>query len=226
MNRDKGRYDANGRLTVAVAGASSLVGMMLLERLERVEDVRTVALVRSPTTLPADEVIPDWMSSNAATSAMREADVLVNLSGEMFSRSADVYRDANVRTTELVAGALRSGRARRAILISYPGADPDSPNLFLKTKGQAERLLLASGKDAVVFRCPAIINTPDDPGPFEANMMAERGSVQTLGSGRQRWRPVYRGDVAEAISAAVERGAAGIYDLTGPEEMTLDHLIR
>jgi uncharacterized protein YbjT (DUF2867 family) len=43
---------------------------------------------------------------------------------------------------------------------------------------------------------------------------------------RQQERPVYRGDVVAAIMAAIEGGASGVYDLTGPEEMTANDLVR
>lgn len=219
------QYASEGVPVVAVVGANSLVGEMLLRHLEGT--LQTVALVRSAARLPATSIITNWMSSPEAERAMREADVLVHLCGDLFAGSAAAYRAANVETTERVTAALRSGRASRAIFISYVGADPDSSNLFLQTKGEAERLLLASGKEVVVFRCPAIINTPDKPGPIEQNLKAQgTRSVRLLGNGRQRQQPVYRGDVVRAIAAAIERGTPGVYDLTGPEEMIADDLIR
>ncbi len=47
-----------------------------------------------------------------------------------------------------------------------------------------------------------------------------------LGNGKQRVAPVYLGDVVAAIEAAISSGQAGTFDLQGPEEMTLDDLVR
>lgn len=220
------QYVPSKPVIVAIAGANSRVGRMLLEQLQ-VAKMRTIALVRTPTILPAWKVISDWMVSPAAMQAMQSADILINLSGELISRDAKVYQAANVRTTELVVEALRRGRARRAIFLSYLGADPQSSNLYLQTKGQAEQLLLRSGKEFVIFRCPAIVNTPEAPGPLEENLQVSNGSsARLLGTGKQRQRPVYRGDVVAAIVAAIAGSTPGIYDLTGPEEMTADDLVR
>ena len=42
----------------------------------------------------------------------------------------------------------------------------------------------------------------------------------------QRGPAVYRGDVVNAIIAALEKGKPGIYELSGAEEMTINQFIR
>lgn len=212
-------------LTVAVTGANSLVGRLLLP-LSKEAGAETWALVRKPADLPAARVIQDWMGAPAAEEALRSADVVAHLTGELFGTRAE-YEAANVATARRVADAVRQGRARRVVSVSYPGADPASRNDFLRTKGEAEGLLAATGRESVVLRVHAIINSPDDPGPFEEALIAQPGkAVQTLGSGRQQIWPVHRRDVAEAVAAALVRGRPGVYDLSGPDLMTLDGLIQ
>lgn len=102
-----------------------------------------------------------------------------------------------------------------------------SPNLFLKVKGQAEQLLLNSGKEVIIFRAQAIINTPDDPGPFEENLITSNAKkVSILGDGQQNIKVVYSGDVVEAIVKALKGGRAGIYDLASPDQLTLNPLAK
>lgn len=55
---------------------------------------------------------------------------------------------------------------------------------------------------------------------------AKDRKARILGDGKQRQRPVYRGDVVAAIVAAIKHGTPGIYELTGSEEMTADDLVR
>jgi NADH dehydrogenase len=145
----------NGSLTVAVTGANSLTGKTLLQRLKGT-NARVIALVRSPIELPAEQVISDWVSAPEAMQAMQNADIVVHLSGELFARGANPYYAANVQTAQAVAQALHQGHTKRVLFLSYVGADATSANLYLRTKGQAEQLLLKSGK-AIVFRCPAMI---------------------------------------------------------------------
>jgi uncharacterized protein YbjT (DUF2867 family) len=215
----------SGRLTVAVAAANAHTGRRLLPRLREL-GYRTVALVRRRAELPADEVIADWIESPRAREALEQADFVVPLAGDLRARGAAGYEDVHARTTQVVADAMRRGRARRAVYLSYVSADEASPNLYNRTKAVAERLLRESGKEAVIFRCPAILGSPVDPGPLEEAFFVRGGRVVMLGDGRQRQMPLYRGDAVEAIVAALSRGAPGVYELVGPEEMSADDLAR
>lgn len=126
-------------LMVAVTGANANLGRMLLPRLVEI-NTNVIALVRSPTELPTERVICDWMSSPVAMQAMQNADVIVHLSGGLFVKNAKAYHAANVETTAVIAKALKSGQAKRVIFISYVGADTNSSNLYLQTKGEAEAI--------------------------------------------------------------------------------------
>jgi NADH dehydrogenase len=223
---NQSQYAMNEPIAIAVTGANGLVGRMLLQQLQKTK-AKVIALVRSPAELPAERVICNWMSSPKAMQAMQKADVIVHLCRGLFVKNASACRAANVETTEVVVQALENGRAKRVIFISYVGAASNSPNLYLCTKGEAEQLLLESGKEAVVFRCPAILNTPDELGSLEENLKAAKdGRARILGNGRQGQRPAYRGDVVKAIATAITRGSPSVYELTGAEEMTADDSVR
>lgn len=212
--------------TVVVTSANSRVGRLLLPYLTQ-NGFQTTALVRSPTELPATRTISNWMEATEAMEAMQNSDAIVHLSGELFAQSAKAYREANVQTTERVLEALQSGCAKRVVFISYLGANPQSPNLFLKAKGQAEQLLLGSKKEAVIFRAQAIINPPNAPSPFEENLVAPEGKkVSILGDGQQKIEVVYISDVVEAITKALDSGRPGVYDLKSPDRLTLDDLVK
>lgn len=213
--------------TVVVTSANARLGKILLPRLQQA-GYSTTALVRHPQNVDgADHIISEWTTSSEAQLALETADMIVHLSGEWSSRTQAGYDAANVQTTERVATALRTGRVRRVIFLSYLGADASSDNWFLSAKGRAENLLRASGKEAVIFRCPSIINTPEQPTDVEANFISHNGkAVMMIGSGQQRWRPVLQADVVTAILTALAGGRAGIYELTGLEEMSADEVIR
>jgi len=212
--------------TVVVTSANSRVGRMLLPRLNK-QGFQTIALVRTPTELPATQTITNWMTSTEAITAMENAEAIVHLSGDIFAKSKKAYQEANVLTTERVAQALRSGNTKRVVFLSYPDADLHSSNLFLQAKGQAEQLLLDSGK-AVIFRIQSIINAPDTTlSPFEESLITSDGNkISILGDGEQKIEVVYSDDVIEAIIRALNQGSPGIYDLTSPEQLTLNDLIK
>ena len=212
--------------TVVVTSANSITGGWLLPKL-RWEGRKTIGLIRSAANIEADVIITDWVNSPKAIEALKSADVIVHLSGEISAKSEKIYQSVNIDTTKIVADAAKNGKATRVIFLSYPNVDPNHKNWHLKYKGLAEQILLNCGKEAVIFRCPAIIDSPESPvQTVEAYLSKNGKAVQTLGSGKQKLRPIFRGDVVDAITAALEKGSAGIHELSGLEEFTVDELIR
>lgn len=213
---------------VAVTGADGQVGRALLRALQAGPG-RTLALTRGAADLPADRVIAGPLDSPTARAALMEADCVVHLAGALRPARGNSYRMANVQTAEAVARALADpqARARRVVFLSYVGAGVESRNAYLQTKGAAERILSAACRDAVIFRCTHIMGAPESPGPTAAALRAGRGGrVVLLGSGTQAVAPVYLGDVIAAIQAAMTDGPPGVYELAGPDRMSLDELVR
>jgi nucleoside-diphosphate-sugar epimerase len=187
----------------------------------------TVGLIRRPEGIGADKLVTDWMNAAATKDALAHADIIIHLSGDANAKNKAAYRDANYNTTKLVADHLAGDKPQRIIYLSYANAGVDERNLYLKYKGEAEQLLLATGKEVVIFRCPVIVDAPGAASRMDDLLLAKKGrAVPVIGDGRQRMHPVYRGDVVEAILAAMEKGRAGVYELSGPEELSVDELIR
>ena len=212
--------------TIAVTGADGQVGRALLDQL-RGTSAKTIGLTRRPVNLPASKMISGLLESADAQQAMREADVLVHLAGTLRPMGQNSYQAANVRTTEAVIRAVKEGKPSRILYLSYVGADERSTNTYLRTKATAERILQEMGREVVVFRCTHIIGSPNDPGPTARAMLAKPGKAAgVLGSGGQIVAPIYRGNVVSALLSAMETGHVGIYDLAGPDRMTMDDLVR
>jgi len=211
--------------TVVVTGANSYTGRMLLPRLKQM-GTHTIGLVRKPVELDgADEIVTDWMNVRDALEALGRADVVVTLTGILAeARSKRDFCDAMITTTERVLSSV--SQVRRFIDMSYIGASPDSKNEYKRNHGLREQMLIESGVETVIFRCPLIIDSPDNPGPIADYAPDENGVLMMAGDGTQRQQPVHRGDVADAIASAVEGGSPGIYDLVGPQVMSVDEIIR
>lgn len=209
-----------------MTGANGQVGRALLRALS-VRNTPTVALVRRPADLPADRVIVGAFDAPEAAAVLRGADCVVHLAGTLRPRPGEYYETANALAAESVAGALRGSRVSRVLFLSYVGARAGDENAYLRTKAAAERALVESGVPVVTFRCAHVIGPPAEPGPTAAALLARPGrSVVVLGDGRQRVAPVVRDDVVGALVAAMHGGKPGVYPLTGPDEMSLDDLVR
>jgi uncharacterized protein YbjT (DUF2867 family) len=196
---------------IAITGASGQVGTALRRRLASFpNDVRALG------------------RGDDLHAAFRDAALVVHLAGTLQPERPDSYEDANLRTVERTVAALDGSAVERFVFLSYLGADPSSDNAYLRAKGMAEDLLRQCGREVVFFRCSHIYGPPEEPGPTAAALIAgEGGAVQVLGSGRQRVAPVFRGDVVEAIvnSSLDPRAYHGRFDLTGPDEMTMDDFV-
>jgi uncharacterized protein YbjT (DUF2867 family) len=208
---------------IVITSANSATGLLLVPALKAAGHY-TIGLVRKPVAIAADEVITDWMNAAAARQALAGADVIVHLSGELNAKNARLYASANRDTARVVADNARAGRL---VYLSYPHASSQERNYYLRYKGEAEELLHQTGIPLVIFRCPVIIDAPDKASKIDVLFKSQKGRpVPVIGSGRQLMRPVYRGTVVGAIVSALRKGRPGVYELSGPDEMTVDEFIR
>jgi nucleoside-diphosphate-sugar epimerase len=208
-----------------ITGATGQVGRATIEALVR-RGIRPTALVRRSEQLEGCTTISNWLTSDLATAAIQNAAVIIHLAGALNPPDHD-YERANIIPTQRVVQAVRLARARCLVFVSYVGASEQSANRYLATKARAERLLRETGVSVTVFRCTHIIGPPSRPGPTAVNLLANwKKSVTVLGNGKQRVAPVYLGDVVATIEAAISSVQPGTFDLQGPEEMSLDDLVR
>jgi nucleoside-diphosphate-sugar epimerase len=208
-----------------ITGATGQLGRATIDALVR-RGIRPTALVRGSEQLEGCTTITDWLVSDLATAAIENATIIVHLAGNLNPPDHD-YERANILPTQRVAGAVRPARTRCLVFLSYVGASEQSANRYLETKARAERLLRETGAPVTVFRSTHIIGPPSRPGPTAASFLATgKKAVTVLGNGKQRVAPVFLGDVVAAIEAAISSVRSGTFDLQGPEEMSLDDLVR
>ena len=212
--------------TVVITSANGATASLLIPRLKE-KGYHTIGLIRKPAPIGADEIITDWMNAPAAKTALAHADYIIHLSGDANARNKSGYRESNYSTTKLVADHAGKNKSQRIIYLSYANAAARQKNLYLRYKGEAEDLLLRTGKEVVIFRCPVIIDAPGKASKMDVLFLSQKGrSVKTIGNGEQKMHPVYRGDVVNALLASLETGSPGIYELSGPEEITINGFIR
>ena len=131
---------------IAVTGARGRLGTELVPALAA-EGYEAVALDRGG----------EWEGP------IRSADGIVHLAGGLHTKRGESQVQRNVDVTRKVADALVGSSVGRVVMISYPGASTDSSNQFLRTKAEAENLLLGSGVPTTVFRCTQMYGPPEQP---------------------------------------------------------------
>jgi nucleoside-diphosphate-sugar epimerase len=196
---------------VVITGANGHIGRALRHRLcDLPNEVRPVG------------------RGDALEPAITRAGVVIHLAGTLWADHERSYEDANLGTVKRTVAAMTQDWPGRLVFLSYVGADASSDNAYLRTKGLAEQVVLAAGRAPVVIRSTFVYGPPSDPGPAALPFIGVgRHAVPIVGDGRQRWAPVFVGDVVEALTrvALDARVAPGIYGLGGPEVISADTFV-
>jgi uncharacterized protein YbjT (DUF2867 family) len=157
--------------------------------------------------------------------AVHDSAVVINLTGILFERSRQSFTAVHAHGAATVAQAAARVGAR-LIHMSALGADPQSPSRYAQTKAEGEAAALAV-PGATVFR-PSIVFGPEDDFFNRFAAMARLSPILPLiGGGTTRFQPVFVGDVAQAVAAAVDGTARSgcIHELGGPDVFAFRELL-
>jgi len=153
--------------------------------------------------------------------AMRGAHVVVNLVGILSEGGAQRFDAVQARGAQAVAEAAAKIGAR-VVHVSAIGANAESASRYAASKALGEQAVLEAAPDATIIR-PSIVFGPEDHFANRFAALARMFPALPLIGADTRLQPVYVGDVAEAVAAAVDGktrpGAA--YELGGPEVVTM-----
>ena len=158
--------------------------------------------------------------------AVRDADVVINLVGILYERGRQQFDTVQAMGAEAVALAA-SAHGAKVIHISAIGADENSTSAYARAKAKGEQLVLAAVPGATILR-PSIVFGPED-NFFNlfASLARFAPMLPLIGGGTTRFQPVYVGDVADAVVAAVEGQTkpGATYELGGPKVFTFKELM-
>ena len=220
-------------MNIAITGANSGVGKILLRHLAARADIHVVACVRSaqaagdlPPSSGASARAVDYDNPAELAATLRGADCVVHLAGILLERPTSSYQTANVDATKAVVDACKNAGVPRAVLVSVLGADAKSANRYLSSKGRAERIVSESGLSAAIIRTPILLG-PGMAGARAIVHQASQRKVTLLGGGRHSIRPLDVDDLNRAVLRCCEPSGPGvaIYELVGPEPTTYRDVI-
>lgn len=218
---------------ICVIGGSGFVGRHLCQQLAargyRVRvPTRERERAKALTMLPTVElVVADVHKPDVLAAVVAGCDAVINLVGVLHDAGgARGFQAAHVGLANKVVAACRAVGVRRLLQMSALAAAPDASSAYLRSKGEAERIVLGSGLDVTVFR-PSVIFGPEDSFLNLFAGLLRIFPVFPLGSPKARFQPVYVGDVAAAfVHALTDITSCGRrYDLCGPQRYTLRELV-
>jgi uncharacterized protein YbjT (DUF2867 family) len=159
--------------------------------------------------------------------AARDADVVINLVGILFERGRQKFDAVQAVGAEAVALAAAAFGARM-VHVSAIGADEHAAAHYARSKAAGERLVLAAVPSAVILRPSVLFGPEDDFFNKFAAIARFAPALPLIGGGHTRFQPVFAGDVASAVVAAIEGRAkdGDVYELGGPEVRSFKQLMQ
>ncbi|NTS65838.1 complex I NDUFA9 subunit family protein [Sphingomonas sp. HHU CXW] len=164
-------------------------------------------------------VAVDVTRPDTVARAVEHADGVVNLVG---SFAGDLQR-IHVEGARAVAEAAARLGVGALVHVSAIGADADSASNYARTKGEAEAAVRDAFANATILRPSTVFGREDQFINRFAGMVSRLPVVPVLRGGA-RFQPVFAGDVANAVVAALgdpARFGGQLFELGGPEVLTM-----
>jgi NADH dehydrogenase len=214
------------RSVATVFGGSGFIGRYIVKRLTHKGFVVRVAVRDTERALflkpmgAVGQVVPLHASlTNEATvhRAIEGADLVVNAVGILAERRRGDFQHIHAEGAGLVARLAANAGVGRLVHISAIGADPNSPSRYAASKGAGEALVRQAFAGATILR-PSLVFGPEDQLFNRFAAMARMLPFMPVICGDTQFQPVYVGDVADAVMAALVRPDAvgAVYELGGP----------
>ena len=183
-------------------------------------DVGQIQLVQANVRFP-----------DSIDAALEGADAVVNLVAVLHSRGQQSFDALHIDAARAIGEAAAKRGIRRLVQVSALGAAPKGSK-YARSKYAGERAVLEAIPSATILR-PSIVFGPEDSFFNRFGGMAKfasalpLGGLPLIGGGKTKFQPVFVGDVAEAIAAAISSPAAQgrVYELGGPNVYTFKQLL-
>jgi uncharacterized protein YbjT (DUF2867 family) len=216
---------------ILLTGASGTVGRALLPLLlDSGHDVR--ALVRDPRGLGRHRVEVHIALGDLARlgdrhlqrQALRGVDTVIHLAAAIRDEPYARVEELNgLATARLLRAAERAG-VQRFMFFSALGATESQRTRFFRAKALAEQAVADSPVATTIF-APSIVYDPTDRWVRLMKRLALLPVLPISGPGRAAYQPIWAGDVARCVVAALDREADNArFELAGPEVLTYDEI--
>lgn len=185
-------------------------------------DVGQIQLVQANVRFPA-----------SIDAALEGADAVVNLVATLHESGKQNFETLHVDGARAIGEAAAKRGLKRIVHLSALGAAPKGSR-YTRTKYRGERALLEAAPTATILR-PSIVFGLEDHFFNRFGALAQTaaaipviGALPLIGGGKTRFQPIFVGDVADAVCAALEKHEAQgrIYELGGPRTYSFKELMQ
>jgi uncharacterized protein YbjT (DUF2867 family) len=223
-------------LSIVVLGGTGFLGTRLVARLIK-DGHRVTVLSRDREQHRHLLVLPGLTLENCdvyqeaqLSERFRGQDVIINLVGILNERgfSGAGFRRAHTELTQNVLQAARSAGVARLLQVSALKAAVDAPSYYLRSKGEAEKLIREQhAVDWTIFQPSVMFGAGDSFLNRFARLLAVIPFAFPLALPNARLQPVWVDDVVDALLQCLHGGASNrqTYQLGGPVIYTLREIV-
>ena len=213
---------------VCIIGGSGFVGKHIANLLTTQEislriPTRHRERAKELLILPTVDVVEANVHNDAALDRLLTGmDAVINLVGILHGD----FRSAHVELPRKIVAACNRNGIARLLHMSALNAGVDRPSAYLRSKGEGERIVMASGLITTIFR-PSVIFGPGDSSLNLFAKLARWLLVLPLASPDAKFQPVFVENVAHAFAASLTapNTFGQSYDLCGPKCYSLRQLV-
>jgi uncharacterized protein YbjT (DUF2867 family) len=202
---------------VLLAGASGLSGTGALEALLEAPDVsRVIAVSRRALGREHSRLANRIVKFDSIEAQLKgvSCDAALCCLGTTLRRagSQQAQRAIDVDAVLAFARAAKAANARRFVVVSSVGADPDSRNFYLRTKGEMETQLEGVGFESLDILQPSVLlGWRTEMRPLELLMMGVMPLLNPLLGGKyQSYRALPARTLGAAMLGATRSGRRGV----------------
>lgn len=225
---------------VLLLGGTGFVGQLMANKLTKVGyDVivptRKMAYSKNLWVLPkvqcVEANIHDEQVLDQLMSRLSADDVVINLIGILHDSSGKPYgkkfAQNHVQLPKSIIKTMKQHGVKRLLHMSALGADSNGPSMYLRSKGDGEKLVKTSNLDWTIFR-PSVIFGANDNFINLFGKLQRYLPIMPLGGAYAKFQPVSVHDVVAAFvqSIGLPKTVRHSYDLAGPTVYTLYELVK
>lgn len=159
------------------------------------------------------------------SAAVAGCDAVINLVGILYEKKRNSFDKAHVDLPRMIAQACAAQNVARFVHISALGVDTANSR-YARSKKRGEEDVLKFFPAATILR-PSVVFGADDAFFNRFARMAKLSPfLPAIGGGKTKIQPVFVGDIADAVMAALnDNNAAGrTYELGGPEVLSFKEI--
>lgn len=219
---------------VTIFGGSGFLGRQVA-RLMAKRGWRVRIAVRRPnealftrTYGAVGQVVPvlcNVRDEESVRAAMSEADAVVNCVNILTKQGKSTFKTVFEDGARNIAQLSQEMGIPQVVHISGLGVDAASSSKYIAAKARGETAMLENRPDAIVLR-PSVLFGTGDTFYNRFASLARFGPIMPVIGGRTRLQPVHVDDVAlAAVLAAEGQVTPGIYELGGPDVLTVREIV-